>query len=104
MGIPYGVAPTNGHGHANGHVSSRAAEYNLPSHFIGGNHLSTAVPSKVKDFVAHHEGHSVISSVSFFFNQFAYLLTAYLLCTFLLTFTRFSLPIMVLLLLKKSDQ
>ncbi|PTU18563.1 hypothetical protein P175DRAFT_0559382 [Aspergillus ochraceoroseus IBT 24754] len=47
----------------NGHASSRAAKYNLPSHFIGGNHLDAASPSSVKDFVAEHEGHSVISSV-----------------------------------------
>ncbi|OJJ01421.1 hypothetical protein ASPVEDRAFT_41004 [Aspergillus versicolor CBS 583.65] len=42
---------------------SRAAKYNLPSHFIGGNHLDAAAPSSVKDFVAQHEGHSVITSV-----------------------------------------
>ena len=46
----------------NGTTSSRAA--NLASHFIGGNHLDAAPPSSVKDFVASHEGHSVISSVS----------------------------------------
>lgn len=56
MGVPEGI--TNGHG------ASRAAKYNLPSHFIGGNHLEAAAPSSVKDFVAHHEGHSVITSVS----------------------------------------
>lgn len=39
------------------------AQYNLPSHFIGGNHLEAAAPSSVKDFVAKHGGHSVISSV-----------------------------------------
>ena len=44
---------------------SRAAKYSLPSHFIGGNHLDAAAPSSVKDFVAQHEGHSVITSVSF---------------------------------------
>ena len=33
------------------------------SHFIGGNHLDAAAPSSVKDFVALHDGHSVISSV-----------------------------------------
>ncbi|BCS26346.1 acetyl-CoA carboxylase ACC1 [Aspergillus puulaauensis] len=42
---------------------SRSAKYNLPSHFIGGNHLDAAAPSSVKDFVAQHEGHSVITSV-----------------------------------------
>lgn len=57
MGVPNGSS-------SNGHVSSRAAKHNLPSHFIGGNHLDAAPPSSVKDFVASHEGHSVISSVS----------------------------------------
>jgi acetyl-CoA carboxylase/biotin carboxylase 1 len=56
MGVPDGT--TNGHG------GSRAAKHNLPSHFIGGNHLDAAAPSSVKDFVANHEGHSVITSVS----------------------------------------
>ncbi|KAH2851846.1 Acetyl-CoA carboxylase [Aspergillus fumigatus] len=56
MGVPNGSS-------SNGHVSSRAAKHNLPSHFIGGNHLDAAPPSSVKDFVASHEGHSVISSV-----------------------------------------
>lgn len=59
MGVPNGTAATNGHS------SSRAAKYNLPSHFIGGNRLDLAPPSSVKDFVAQHEGHSVITSVSF---------------------------------------
>lgn len=47
--------------HVNG---TSTAQYNLPSHFIGGNHLEAAAPSSVKDFVAKHGGHSVISSVS----------------------------------------
>ncbi|PLB47135.1 hypothetical protein P170DRAFT_363677 [Aspergillus steynii IBT 23096] len=42
---------------------STAEKHNLPSHFIGGNHLEAAPPSSVKDFVAKHDGHSVISSV-----------------------------------------
>ena len=49
----------------NGHTSSYAAKHNLPSHFIGGNHLEVAEPSKVKDFVASHDGHTVITSVIF---------------------------------------
>ncbi|KAF3392437.1 Acetyl-CoA carboxylase [Penicillium rolfsii] len=57
MAAPNGTAPVNGHG------SSNAARYNLPSHFIGGNHLDVAPPSSVKDFVASHGGHSVITSV-----------------------------------------
>jgi acetyl-CoA carboxylase / biotin carboxylase 1 len=47
----------------NGTPSSNAAKYNLPSHFIGGNHLAAAPPSKVKDFVAAHGGHTVIKNV-----------------------------------------
>jgi acetyl-CoA carboxylase/biotin carboxylase 1 len=47
----------------NGMPSSNAAKYNLPSHFIGGNHLAAAPPSKVKDFVAAHGGHTVITNV-----------------------------------------
>ncbi|KAL2832844.1 acetyl-CoA carboxylase [Aspergillus cavernicola] len=47
----------------NGHGSSRAARYNLSSHFIGGNHLNAASPGSVKNFVAQHDGHSVITSV-----------------------------------------
>lgn len=43
--------------------SSFAAKHNIPSHFIGGNRLDLAPPSKVKDFVAAHDGHSVITSV-----------------------------------------
>lgn len=58
MGVPNGNLPSNGHG------SSNAAKYDLPSHFIGGNHLEVAPPSSVKDFVAEHGGHSVITSVS----------------------------------------
>jgi acetyl-CoA carboxylase/biotin carboxylase 1 len=48
----------------NGTPSSNAAKYNLPSHFIGGNHLRVAPPSKVKDFVADMGGHTVITNVS----------------------------------------
>lgn len=48
----------------NGFGSSYAAKHSLPSHFIGGNRLNVAPASKVKDFVAAHDGHSVITSVS----------------------------------------
>jgi acetyl-CoA carboxylase / biotin carboxylase 1 len=64
-------AEVNGTAHVNG-VSksatkpSKYAKDQLPSHFIGGNHLNAAPPSKVKDFVAAHDGHTVITSVSFF--------------------------------------
>ena len=45
--------------------SSYAAKFNLPPHFIGGNHLDAAAAGSVKDFVASHDGHTVITSVSF---------------------------------------
>lgn len=61
MGLSNGTGATNGHG------SSLAAKYDLPSHFIGGNALDLAPPSRVKDFVAAHGGHSVITSVGCFF-------------------------------------
>jgi acetyl-CoA carboxylase/biotin carboxylase 1 len=48
---------------ANGVPSSNAARHNLPGHFIGGNHLAAAPPSSVKDFVASHGGHTVITNV-----------------------------------------
>lgn len=54
-------------GHANGAPSSYAAKFNLAPHFIGGSELSKAAPSKVKDFVAASDGHTVISSVSAYF-------------------------------------
>lgn len=56
-----GAPKTNGH--ANGYPSKMAAKYNLAPHFIGGNELGHATPSKVKDFVAAHDGHTVITSV-----------------------------------------
>jgi len=54
----------NGAVHTNGSPSSGAAKHNLPSHFIGGSHLGAASPGKVKDFVAAHGGHTVITNVS----------------------------------------
>ncbi|KAI4228452.1 MAG: hypothetical protein L6R36_001643 [Xanthoria steineri] len=51
---------------AKGHsrkMSSYAAKHKLAAHFIGGNHLGVAPASSVKDFVANHDGHSVISNV-----------------------------------------
>lgn len=62
----------NGNGevpHTNGTVpvvngsASYAAKYNLPDHFIGGNKLENAPAGPVKDFVAKHDGHTVITSV-----------------------------------------
>lgn len=57
-----GAAKVNGH--TNGSPSSYAAKFNLPPHFIGGNELSQAPPSKVKDFVSSNDGHTVITNVS----------------------------------------
>ena len=63
------MAEVNGNGKANGTVpimngtSSYAAKHNLADHFIGGNRLENAAPSKVKDFVASHDGHTVITNV-----------------------------------------
>jgi len=63
------MAETNGQGngvatpHANG-KATYAEKFSLPSHFIGGNKLDNAPPSKVKDFVASHDGHTVITNVS----------------------------------------
>jgi acetyl-CoA carboxylase / biotin carboxylase 1 len=51
---------------ANGTQSSWQSRHNLHSnspHFIGGNQLEKAPPSKVKDFVQNSDGHSVITSV-----------------------------------------
>ena len=52
MGVP--DSTTNG---------TAGSKPQVPSHFIGGNHLEAAAPSAVRDFVAKNEGHSVISSV-----------------------------------------
>jgi len=47
----------------NGTQSAWQAKHNTHSHFIGGNQLNKAPPSKVKDFVQENDGHSVITSV-----------------------------------------
>lgn len=47
----------------NGRVAY-AEKHNLASHFIGGNKLENAPQSNVKDFVASHQGHTVITNVS----------------------------------------
>lgn len=46
----------------NGRVSY-AAKHKLADHFIGGNKLENAVAGPVKDFVAGHDGHTVITNV-----------------------------------------
>ena len=66
------MAEINGNGNgvkANGTVpimngtTSYAAKHKLADHFIGGNKLANAPPSRVKDFVAAHDGHTVITNV-----------------------------------------
>lgn len=52
------VVPT-----ANG-KATYAEKHKLADHFIGANKLENASPSKVKDFVANHDGHTVITNVS----------------------------------------
>ena len=64
MADAVGGAANGVNGHANGYPSSYSAKYNLASHFIGGNELSKAAPSKLKDFVGQHDGHTVITKVS----------------------------------------
>lgn len=59
------MAAVNGNGTVpvmNG-SASYAAKHQLADHFIGGNKLENAPPSKVKDFVAAHDGHTVITNV-----------------------------------------
>jgi hypothetical protein len=51
---------------ANG-KASYAERHRIADHFIGGNRLANAEPSKVKDFVAAHDGHTVITNVSICF-------------------------------------
>lgn len=63
-----GVPKTNGASKpvVNGHQkqqTSYAGKHKLAPHFIGGNHLAAAAPSKIKDFVANNDGHTVIQSV-----------------------------------------
>lgn len=62
------MAEPNGQSAPNGTTSngrpSYAEKHKLPAHFIGGNRLENAPPSKVKDFVAEHDGHTVITNVS----------------------------------------
>lgn len=64
--ISNGAPQTNGNSNTltKGHARSYSAKHNLPSHFIGGNHLKAALSGRVKDFVAHNDGHTVITSVS----------------------------------------
>lgn len=63
-------ASTNGTGKKNGVVVPRtngkvsySDRFKLADHFIGGNKLDNAPASKVKEFVASHDGHTVITNV-----------------------------------------
>ncbi|KAK3934455.1 acetyl-CoA carboxylase [Diplogelasinospora grovesii] len=63
------MAETNGQArngvvvpHVNG-KATYAEKHKIADHFIGGNKLQNAPPSKVKDFVASHDGHTVITNV-----------------------------------------
>ena len=62
------AGPTNGaaNGHGSNGKATYAEQHNLPSHFIGGNRVADAAPSKVKDWVAQNDGHTVITNVSLF--------------------------------------
>jgi acetyl-CoA carboxylase / biotin carboxylase 1 len=42
-----------------------AERHKVADHFIGGNSLANAPASKVKDFVAQHDGHTVITNVGY---------------------------------------
>ena len=44
-------------------TASYAAKHKLADHFIGGNKLANAPPSRVKDFVTNNDGHTVITNV-----------------------------------------
>ena len=57
------VNGVNGAKTPNGTPSAWQAKHSVASHFIGGNKLSAAPPSKVKDFVQASDGHSVITNV-----------------------------------------
>lgn len=46
-----------------GSTQSYSAKHKLADHFIGGNKLENAASGPVKDFVAAHDGHTVITSV-----------------------------------------
>ncbi|KAF4635320.1 hypothetical protein G7Y89_g2785 [Cudoniella acicularis] len=43
--------------------TSYAAKHKLADHFIGGNRLENARAGPVKDFVAKHDGHTVITNI-----------------------------------------
>lgn len=65
MASTNGVKPhTNGTVPVTSGTSTYASRFNLADHFIGGNKLENAPAGPVKDFVASHDGHTVITNVS----------------------------------------
>jgi hypothetical protein len=60
-----GSLPRNGVVVPQSNGKASYAELNqVADHFIGGNKLENAPDSKVKDFVAENDGHTVITNVS----------------------------------------
>ncbi|KAI5863331.1 acetyl-CoA carboxylase [Durotheca rogersii] len=65
------MSQTNGTGAVNANrtvpvingKATYAEKHKVADHFIGGNRLENAAPSKVRDFVATHDGHTVITNV-----------------------------------------
>ncbi|GKT88893.1 LOW QUALITY PROTEIN: acetyl-CoA carboxylase [Colletotrichum tofieldiae] len=60
------ITAANGTGRTVPHVNGKATyaeKHQIADHFIGGNKLSNAPASKVKDFVAQQDGHTVITNV-----------------------------------------
>ena len=82
-----------------GQKESYSAKHTLPDHFIGGNKLENAAPGPVKDFVAAHDGHTVITNVS----TTAHKLDAQIKKMGLIDFYRFSLRTTVLQQSRRSD-
>lgn len=58
------MATSNGTVPVSNGTASYAEKHQIADHFIGGNKLANAPPSVVKDFVATHDGHTVITNVS----------------------------------------
>jgi hypothetical protein len=67
--LPNGQPKANGvtvpviNGHKRSGSTSYSKKHEIPAHFIGGNYLEVAPAGPVKDFVAAHDGHTVITSV-----------------------------------------
>lgn len=61
-----GGAPNGANGRSVPYVNGKtsyAEKHNIADHFIGGNRVEAAPPSKVKEFVAQNDGHTVITNV-----------------------------------------